>query len=65
VQLPDDYPLWKQQLLTDPQTSGGLLISCAPEEAERLLNSIHAAGYPSASIIGKVTEGAARVTVKG
>ena len=65
VQLPDDYPLWKQQLLTDPQTSGGLLLSCAAGEAERLLNSIHAAGYSSASIIGKVTEGAARVTVTG
>jgi selenide,water dikinase len=29
VGLPDDYPLWKQQLLTDPQTSGGLRMSCA------------------------------------
>ncbi|NKB83321.1 selenide, water dikinase SelD [Brucella grignonensis] len=65
VQLPDDYPLWKQQLLTDPQTSGGLLVSCAPEEAERLLNSIRAAGYPSASIIGKVTDDEGRVTVAG
>ncbi|WP_139976709.1 selenide, water dikinase SelD [Ochrobactrum sp. CGA5] len=65
VQLPDDCPLWKQQLLTDPQTSGGLLVSCAPEAAERLLNSIRAAGYPSASIIGRVTDGDERVTVTG
>jgi len=65
VRLPDDYPLWKQQLLTDPQTSGGLLISCAPQEAERLLNSIRAAGYPSARIVGKVTDDAGRVTVTG
>ncbi len=65
VQLPDDYPLWKQQLLTDPQTSGGLLVSCAPQEAERLLNSIRAAGYPSARIVGKVTDDAGRVTVNG
>ncbi|KAB2789792.1 selenide, water dikinase SelD [Brucella anthropi] len=63
VQLPDDYPLWKRQLLTDPQTSGGLLISCAPVEAERLLNSIRGAGYPSARIVGKVTDDAGRVTV--
>ncbi|MFK0685302.1 selenide, water dikinase SelD [Ochrobactrum sp. BD67] len=63
VRLPGDYPLWKQQLLTDPQTSGGLLVSCAPEEAERLLGSIRAAGYPSASIIGKVTDDKGRVTV--
>ncbi|KAB2711296.1 selenide, water dikinase SelD [Brucella intermedia] len=65
VQLPDDYPLWKQQLLTDPQTSGGLLVSCAPQEAERLLNGIRAAGYPSARIVGKVTDDAGRVTVNG
>ncbi|EEQ93000.1 selenide, water dikinase [Brucella intermedia LMG 3301] len=65
VQLPDDYPLWKQQLLTDPQTSGGLLVSCAPQEGERLLGSIRAAGYPSARIVGKVTDDAGRVTVNG
>ena len=63
VRLPGNYPLWKQQLLTDPQTSGGLLVSCAPEKAERLLGSIRAAGYPSASIIGKVTDDRGRVTV--
>lgn len=63
MRLPDDYPLWKQQLLTDPQTSGGLLVSCAPQEAGRLLNSIRAAGYPSARIVGKVTDDAGRVTV--
>ncbi|WP_176074261.1 selenide, water dikinase SelD [Brucella intermedia] len=65
VQLPDDYLLWKQQLLTDPQTSGGLLVSCAPQQAERLLGSIRAAGYPSARIVGKVTDDAGRVTVNG
>jgi len=63
VRLPGDYPLWKQQLLTDPQTSGGLLVSCAPAEAERLLGSIRAAGYPSARIVGKVTDDAGCVTV--
>ncbi|MEN5249548.1 selenide, water dikinase SelD [Brucella pseudintermedia] len=63
VRLPGDYPLWKQQLLTDPQTSGGLLVSCAPAEAERLVNSIRAAGYPSARIVGEVTDDAGCVTV--
>ena len=63
VRLPGDHPLWKQQLLTDPQTSGGLLVSCAPAEAERLVNSIRAAGYPSARIVGEVTDDAGCVTV--
>jgi selenide,water dikinase len=34
-------------------------------EAERLLNRIRTAGYPSARIVGKVTDDAGRVTVTG
>ena len=33
VRLPKDCPDWRRHLLTDPQTSGGLLVSCAPERA--------------------------------
>jgi selenide,water dikinase len=40
-------------LLYDPQTSGGLLISVAPEDASRLLDSLLAAALPAA-IIGRV-----------
>ncbi|OYW78549.1 MAG: selenide, water dikinase SelD, partial [Polynucleobacter sp. 32-46-5] len=32
VQLASNLGLWQQNLLTDPQTSGGLLISCSPEQ---------------------------------
>lgn len=63
VYLADDTPIWKQQLLTDPQTSGGLLVSCAPDAAERILATIRSAGYPSARIIGTVGEAPSVVTV--
>ena len=63
VHLADDTPIWKQQLLTDPQTSGGLLVSCAPDAAERILATIRSAGYPSARIIGTVGEAPSVVTV--
>ena len=33
VTLPSDFPEWRRQLLTDPQTSGGLLIACDPGRA--------------------------------
>jgi selenide,water dikinase len=50
-------------LLTDPQTSGGLLVACAPERAESVRLMIEAAGYPRASIIGTVTAGEPAVSI--
>ena len=55
--LPAAFELWQRQLLTDPQTSGGLLIACAPEEAASILSEIQGAGYGTARIIGEMTAG--------
>jgi selenide,water dikinase len=57
VVLPPGLPAWRRALLTDPQTSGGLLVACAPERAEPIREMIEAAGYPRASIIGAVAAG--------
>jgi selenide, water dikinase len=57
IVLPPDLPAWQRTLLTDPQTSGGLLIACAPERADTICASIATAGYPLASIIGSVAAG--------
>ncbi len=48
---------WQRHLLTDPQTSGGLLVSCAPDAADRLVSEIVEAGYPAARRIGAVAAG--------
>ena len=46
-------PDWQRQLLTDPQTSGGLLVACAAGRAPtRWLADDQAAGYPLARRIG-------------
>lgn len=63
VELPAGLPEWQRHLLTDPQTSGGLLVSCKAGRAEALLGQIKAAGYPSARIVGSVEAGPARVVV--
>jgi selenide,water dikinase len=63
VVLPDSKALTLRHLLTDPQTSGGLLVACAPEAADTLLARIRKAGYPAAAIIGTVTEGPPRIEV--
>jgi selenide,water dikinase len=47
----------EKELLYDPQTSGGLLLSIPGKEAEELLSRLHQSGVPSASIVGEVIEG--------
>jgi selenide,water dikinase len=57
IVLPSDLAAWQRTLLTDPQTSGGLLVACAPERAADICASVVTAGYPLASIIGSVSPG--------
>lgn len=57
IVLPSDLPAWQRTLLTDPQTSGGLLVACAPERAADIRASIVAAGYPLATVIGSTSAG--------
>jgi selenide,water dikinase len=63
VILPAGIEEWQRHLLTDPQTSGGLLIACDPEHASAVLHRIVEAGYPSARIIGHVERGGPSVRV--
>jgi selenide,water dikinase len=65
VMLPDGYQEWQRHLLTDPQTSGGLLVAVAPEAAHAILQTVIAAGYPFASIIGHAEAGPAAVRITG
>lgn len=64
VILPADTPEWQRHLLTDPQTSGGLLISCAQDRADEILRQIVHEGYPAARIVGRVEKGNPAVEVQ-
>ena len=65
VRINSEVPTQIQDVLFDPQTSGGLLISLTPEKAERLLDRLRAAGVDDAAIIGEtVSEPAGVVIVK-
>ncbi|OZB48226.1 MAG: selenide, water dikinase SelD [Polynucleobacter sp. 39-45-136] len=57
VQLANNLGLWQQNLLTDPQTSGGLLISCAPEQEAQVLSILNTGGFTSAKKIGQFVAG--------
>jgi len=50
-------------LLTDPQTSGGLLVSCAPEAVGDVLALFHADGFDGAAVIGEIVSGPPRVSI--
>jgi selenide,water dikinase len=63
VALPAGAPEWQQKLLTDPQTSGGLLIACAPEVEQAVLAELHGAGFAEAAAIGELREGGPRIEV--
>jgi selenide,water dikinase len=65
VALPADGASWLRDLLTDPQTSGGLLVACAPHRASEIVAQIRSAGYPSAQVIGtaEAGSGTSRVTI--
>jgi selenide,water dikinase len=54
---------WQRRLLADAQTSGGLLVSVAPEAADEVLAMFHRAGFEQAAVIGEMRQGAPRVSV--
>ncbi|MFC0252493.1 selenide, water dikinase SelD [Massilia consociata] len=53
----------QQALLTDPQTSGGLLVSCDPASVDEVLALFAREGFGEAAVIGSMADGAPRVTV--
>src|SRR6476660_3344289 len=57
VDLPPSAPDWMKKLLTDPQTSGGLLVSCASEAVPAVLRAFQQKGFDDARVIGKVHAG--------
>jgi selenide,water dikinase len=51
-------------LLTDPQTSGGLLVSCDPGSVDEVLALFAREGFGHAAVIGRMEAGAPRVKVE-
>ena len=66
VRLPANFSAVEQALLTDPQTSGGLLVSCAPEAVAAVMAIFQRMGFADAADIGEMTafNGSAYLTLR-
>ena len=57
VNVAAEVPDWQVRLMLDPQTSGGLLVACAPDAVSAVLAVMQVQGYAAARIIGRLAEG--------
>jgi selenide,water dikinase len=63
VALPAGFSDVDQALLSDPQTSGGLLVTCAPEAADEVLAIFRRHGFARVAAIGMVGEAGGHPTL--
>ena len=63
VQLPTGFAPQDQALLTDPQTSGGLLVACTADSVAQVLETFRTHGFEEAAVVGRVSSGAPRLVV--
>jgi len=61
VDLPAGWTDAERDMLCDPQTSGGLLVSCAPDAVDDVLAIFNAHGHQDACIIGRLEAGAPKI----
>jgi selenide, water dikinase len=64
VNLSSGVTAVERALVTDPQTSGGLLVACAAEAADDVLALFRAEGFEQAGVIGEITAGAPRIELR-
>jgi selenide, water dikinase len=64
IALADSLPATARDLLSDPQTSGGLLVSCMPDAVPEVLRTFAAGGFDQAAVIGRIEAGATRLRIE-
>jgi selenide,water dikinase len=63
VSLPEGWPAWRRKILTDPQTSGGLLVACDAATAPAVLEVFKRQGFQHTAQIGTLASGEPRIIV--
>ncbi len=63
VVMPAGDTTLQRRILTDPQTSGGLLVACTADAASAVLDIFRAEGFADAAVIGRLAAGSPGVKV--
>jgi len=64
VQLDEALSAAQRALLTDPQTSGGLLVACEPGAVDEVLALFAREGFPDAAVVGRMEAGTPGIAVR-
>ncbi|MBW7921157.1 MAG: selenide, water dikinase SelD [Rubellimicrobium sp.] len=56
VALPEGFDPLERALLSDPQTSGGLLVACAADTVDAVLDIFRAQGFAEAAVVGRMAD---------
>ena len=64
VELANTITPVQQALLSDPQTSGGLLVACRADSVDAVLAQFACEGFEHAAVIGEMVAGSAKVEVE-
>ena len=64
VQLPAGFAAEDQALLTDPQTSGGLLVAVEPAALDAVLAIFSRHGFASAAVVGRISPAQGRPALR-
>ena len=63
VELPSGFARWRRDMLCDPQTGGGLLVSCAPTAAAAVARAFRDCGQ-QAAVVGRIDSARVGIEVR-
>ena len=64
LQFETRFPFWHEEIVFDPQTSGGLLVSVPENQGKEIIQALNAKGVAGAKIIGSVHAPEAKIHLK-
>jgi selenide,water dikinase len=64
VDAPANWNAATRDMLTDPQTNGGLLVACAPDAVDQVLGVFRRRGHEHAAVVGRIEGRETRIRIE-